>query len=295
MEIQKSPTTSWRIVLGIAAPIYMLANLYLILIGESVGILLLILANVLYQILLTWLTKRVTDPMPNEEEAQPINKTKIWIQIGILGIIILLTGFASDSVPVWSAIVNWAKALGESNLPAEWFGGPGNAVANPLQYFVIPLVLLLLLGAKPTELGLGKGHQIWKSSVIWLALPVVIWGVLLMTGQLPAQTLARRIIGNTFQNGFFEEFLMRGALQTCLRKIMASPWALTVQAFVFGLWHLRANTDMMDGNLIAGIAFCIISQTAAGFIFGYLFERTRNLVVPSVAHVVMNVLGQTFG
>lgn len=286
----------WRSVLWVVIPLYILANLYLILIGELDGVLIRF-AYTLYLVLLAWLTFQVTNPQPAENEAQSEeaqNKSKTWIQIAVLMVIIIITGVRAN-IPVWSTIVDWSFNLGETILPAEWFGGPGNSVANPLQYFVIPLIILLLMGAKPAELGLGKGHKVWQACLVWLALPVVIWVGLLATGSMPLQTLARRIIGNFFQNGFFEEFLFRGALQTRLKKIISVPWALTLQAIFFGLWHLYANTQSMDGNVWAGIAVCVISQMVSGIVFGYIFERTRNLVAPSMAHVVMNALGQSFG
>ncbi len=283
----------WRSTLWFAIPLYLISNIYLIYLGEISGVMLLF-AYTVYTGLLGWLTMRVTTPQPVEETQPQQSKRMLWIQIGILLIVIIFTGIGSN-IPLWSNIVNWFYQLGEATLPAEWFGGPGNSIANPMQYFVIPFIILLLMGVKPAELGLGKGHKVWQASLIWLALPVVIWVVLLVMGLLPVQTLARRIIGNFFQNGFFEEFLMRGALQTRLKNIISTPWALTIQAIVFGLWHLRANTASMDGNLLAGIAICIASQAVGGFVYGYVFERTRNLVVPTIAHVAMNALSQSFG
>jgi membrane protease YdiL (CAAX protease family) len=287
--------TEWRTVFWVVLPIYLLANLYLLVIGESAGILLLLLAYALYMALLGWFTVRATEPAPAEATDAQQNKSRLWIQIAVLSVIILITGLGSRSVPIWSNMVEWFHALGESFLPVEWFGGPGNSVANPMQYFVIPFLLLLLLGAKPAELGFGKGHQVRKTCLIWLALPFVFFAVLLAMGTVSLQMVVRRFISNFFQNGFFEEFLFRGALQTRLGKVVSTPWALTLQAFLFGLWHLRANTQMMDGNLLAGLAFCIISQTVAGFAFGVIYHRTRNLIAPSLAHVFMNMLGQTVG
>jgi len=224
-------------------------------------------ANTIYLFLLAWLTWRVTRPIPTEETEQHTDRPRLWAQIGVLLIIIFLTGLNSNSIPLWSNMVTWFYNLGESFLIAEWFGGPGNSIANPVQYFVIPIIFLLLLGAKPAELGFGKGNKVWQACLI---------------------------IGNTFQNGFFEEFLFRGALQTRLRRVMSTPWALTIQAVIFGLWHLRANTQMMDGNVLAGLAVCLVSQAVSGFVYGYVYQRTKNLIVPSVAHVAMNVLGQSF-
>ncbi|MBI4927091.1 MAG: CPBP family intramembrane metalloprotease [Anaerolineae bacterium] len=285
---------AWRTILWIALPLYFLATFYLLALGEWTGVLLR-LAYTAYTALLVWLTIRVTRPQPVEAAPQPSGKTRVWAQLVMLAAVILLTGISALNIPLWSALVDGAYRLGEALLPVEWFGGPGNALANPLQYFVIPIILLLILGARPGELGLGRGYRILQSSLVWLALPLLIWTGLMATGSLAPQALARRLIGNTFQNGFFEEFLFRGALFTRLRQVMASPVAMLVQALLFGLWHLRANTQSMDGNLLAGLAVCVISQAVTGLMYGIVFQRTRNLIVPSVAHVAMNALSQTFG
>jgi len=275
-------------------PVFLIANAYLLYLGEMSSVVIRS-AYIIYLSLLAWLTWRVTRPLPIEEAEETGDRSKILTQIGVLVGIILVTGLNANNIPLWSNMVDWFYNLGESILPAEWFGGPGNSIANPVQYFVIPFILLLLLGAKPAKLGFGKGNKVWQACLVWLALPILIWGSLLIAGSLSLQTFARRIIGNTFQNGFFEEFLFRGALQTRLRRVMSTPWALIIQAVLFGLWHLRANTESMDGNVLAGLAVCLIGQTIAGFVYGYMYQRTRNLIVPSVAHVAMNVLGQTFG
>jgi membrane protease YdiL (CAAX protease family) len=280
----------WRNIFWVGLAIYILSNLYLVSIGESFGTLALFLGRTLYYALLIWLTIKVTNQISPEEKEANENKSKLWIQIVVIGLVIIITGF-SLNLPLWSNVVEWSYNFGEATLPAEWFGGPGNSVANPVQYFVIPFILLLLLGAKPAELGFGKGHKVWRALLVWLALPIVAWIIFVASGMMPLQSLLRRIIGNTFQNGFFEEFLFRGALQTRLGKLVSVPWALTLQAIIFGLWHLRANTQMMDGNILAALVVCLISQTVSGFVFGYIFHRTKNLLVPTVAHVAMNTLG----
>lgn len=290
--ISLNPT--WRKILCITVPIYLIANSYLIILGELEGVLMLA-AYAVYVSISAWLTKRITQSFIVEKREIPVNEILPSLQIGVLLVIIALTGFASSHIPIWSNMVTWFYNLGETILPVEWFGGPGNSMANPLQYFVIPFILLLLLGAKPSELGLGKGHKVLQACLVWLVLPLVIWIGLFATGLLPLQALLRRLIGNTFQNGFFEEFLFRGALQSRLRKLTSMPLALTLQATAFGAWHLRANTESMDGNALAGLAISLVSQSVAGFVYGFVFHRTHNLIAPSVAHVVMNVLGQSFG
>lgn len=286
--------THWRPILWIVLPVYLLANMYLLRLGEIDGVLLL-LANALYLALMAWLTTRLTHPQPAAKSAADVSKTTLGAQLSVILVMLILTGLIGFSIPLWSNLVNWFYNLGESFLPAAWFGGPGNAVANPVQYFLIPFGLLLLLGAQPNELGFGKGHKVWQVCLLWLALPLVIWVGLLATGSLAPQTFVRRLIGNSLQNGFFEEFLFRGALYTRLRLLLSWPWAIVIQALLFGLWHLQVNTQAMDGNILAGLALCMVSQTVSGLVYGIVFQRTRNLAAPSVVHVVMNVLGQSFG
>jgi membrane protease YdiL (CAAX protease family) len=284
----------WRSILWVALPITLIALAYLLVVGEWNGVTFLV-ANAAYLALLTWVTHRATSPLPPEQVEPPQRSVVTWAQIGAPVAVILLTGLSFVNIPLWSSMVELFYRLGETFLPVEWFGGPGNSVANPVQYFVIPFILLLVLKARPGHLGFGQGNRVWIACLAWLALPVTIWIAFLATGFLPPQTLARRILANAFQNGFFEEFLFRGALLTRLRRVMSAPWALALQAVVFGLWHLQANTRSMEGNLLAGLALCIVSQTVSGLVYGIVFQRTRNLITPSVAHVAMNVLGQSFG
>lgn len=285
-----------RPVLIIVAPLFLISYIYLLIRGEwvSVG---LMLANTLFLALLSWLTARVTEPMPPEAEPSPAAARpswRLWAQLGVLGVIMIITGLLPDA-PLWSGMVSRLRSLGDAILPVEWFGGPGNAVANPVQYFVIPLLLLMALGARPRELGLGRGHRVWRASLVWLIGPGLVLLFPAAMGALSAQGFIRQIISNFFQNGFFEEFLFRGALQTRLRHVLSAPWTLVVQALLFGLWHVRSNTQAFGGDVLGGLAWCIVSQGVIGLAFGFVFHRTRNLVAPTVGHVMINVMGRAFG
>ena len=93
------------------------------------------------------------------------------------------------------------------------------------------------------------------------------------------------------QNGFGEEFLFRGAMQTRLRVLLNPSWAIVIQALLFGIWHFGANFGYKG---IAGIntviAFSVVVQGTAGLAFGIIFQRTRNLFACSAIHVVTNSL-----
>lgn len=271
--------------------LWLVSSFYLLIQGHTLSLALMI-AALLFWGLHTWLSVRVTAPPPATLPLVSGKQWQNWLQIGLL---ILFVAIANQPLPLWRDFVTRLRTLGEQSLPVVWVGGPGNAVANPVQYFVLPLLVLLLLGAKPRELGLQWGQGTGRVCAIWLLLPVVTFGVLMGMGKLPAQTLARRLLGNMLQNGFFEEFLFRGALQSRLAKVLSLAWALVTQALLFGLWHLNANLAMFDGDWPSAVAWCIVSQAMIGLLFGILFQRTRSLIAPSVVHVLINTVGQTFG
>lgn len=287
--VGRVPTSIWLFT-GLAV----LSTAYLLSIGEGAGVALLA-AYAAYTGLLTWLTIRLTTPLPIAPAARPGHTPRLALQLAVIGGVLLFTALPALAPAPWTALVERTAALGDALLPAAWVGDGGNALANPLQYFVLPLLALLLLGARPAELGMGRGWRMGRVCALWLALPALIWAVLLGLGQLPLQTLVRRLLGNLLQNGFFEEFLLRGALQTRLERLLTPADALVLQALAFGFWHIGSNTEMMDGNLLAGLAVCVASQAVSGLFLGIVFRRTGNLVAPTVVHVAMNVLGQTFG
>lgn len=276
--------------LSILGGLWLVSALYLLVQGQAVPVAL-ATAAFLFWGAHTWLSVRLTPPQPAALPPQPPTG-RLWGQIAV---ILLFIAIANQPLPGWGALVDGLRALGEATLPARWVGGPGNAVANPVQYFVLPLLALLFLGAKPAELGLQWGYRSWRVCGIFLLIPTVTWLALIGLGNLPVQTVVRRLIGNALQNGFFEEFLFRGALQSRLNQRLSNHGALVLQALIFGFWHLEANLAMFAGDWLAALAWSVVSQAMISLLFGLLFQRTRSLLVPSVAHVVSNAFGQTFG
>ena len=91
------------------------------------------------------------------------------------------------------------------------------------------------------------------------------------------------------QNGFGEEFLYRGALQTRLRVFLSPSWSIVIQALLFGLWHFGANHGIKGiTSTAAVVAYCILFQATAGLAFGIIFQRTRNLAACTLVHIITN-------
>lgn len=245
-------------------------------------------------LLFSLLTVAMTTSAPGAPAA-PAERLRLWLQIGLILIFIGLTAWRGlafhnvvargASIPLWSAFIDWLQRLGD-----RWFGN-SNYVANPVTYVVLPLLLLLLVGARLPELGFGRGHRIWRVLLLWCAIPIIYFVYALLSGQLALGRLSARFISNFMQNGFFEEFLFRGALQTRLRRLWSPGWALVIQALLFGAWHLGLGyTNTGHNGLLPALASTIVYQAVIGLALGVIFERTRNLLAPSIVHIIVNSL-----
>jgi uncharacterized protein len=78
--------------------------------------------------------------------------------------------------------------------------------------------------------------------------------------------------------GFVEEFIFRSMLQTVLEKEFGNTKGLLAASLVFGLMFS-----------IYGILSEIIFGFCAGLAIGYLFQRTRSLLLIALAHGIANI------
>lgn len=247
--------------------------------------------------LFVWLVVRVTaNATPDDAvPATPGDRPRLCLQFAWLLAVVAITGWrglvfhglAHGAVPGFDALVGEAGDLGAHLLPAAWVGDPRNALANPIAYLLVPLAGLLLLGARLRSLGFGRGHRVFVVVAVTCALPA-LW----IAAHLPSpQRLVAVLASNTLQNGPFEEFLFRGALMTRLLPLVGRPWAVVVQAVLFGLWHVGAAAHGSDGGAMAftaAAAQTIVGQATAGLLFGVVALRTNNLWAGSLLHVLSN-------
>jgi len=239
------------------------------------------------------LTIRITSDAPFTRAAA--GRGRLVAQVAVVAAVVALTAWngilfhevpGAEPLPVWTALVD---ALGRAG---DAVSGNGNYVANPVTYAVLPLLLLVLLGARPRDLGLVRGHRTGRVILLWAAIPVGFLAIAVATGQLTLSRVLNRLVSNAMQNGPWEEFLLRGALQTRLRALLSPAWAVVIQALVFGAWHVGLGYTTTNGaGLLPALAISIVHQGVIGLAFGIVFERTRSLIAPSVIHILANTMG----
>jgi hypothetical protein len=82
-----------------------------------------------------------------------------------------------------------------------------------------------------------------------------------------------------------EELLFRGAIQGRLRASFGPRGAVVGSSLVFGSVHVANYTGSVVGALV-GVAIV----TVGGLVFGTIYERTGNLLVPILAHGAYNAV-----
>ena len=280
------------------AAIWVVSIIYLLATGNGViGSSTFALGILVFSAITFSITENQAETPVMEKKRSPL----LWLQLFVIAFFLLLTGYRgfvfnvmpgrANTIPVWSWFGDWFSDLGGLYLSGVVDHSPGLAAANFAGYFLIPFVLLLLLGARLPELGLGKGHRVWRVAALWVIIPLIFFVINIINGSTSLMMLGTMFLGNLLRNGFSEEFLFRGALQTRLKQWLGSDWALVLQALVFAVWHLGADTQFMGGDVWQGLALGIASHSISGLAMGVIFQRTRNLIAPSIVHVVINMFG----
>lgn len=279
--------------------IWLIAAIYLLALGR-IFIVLQVLALLIVVMFFCLVTARITktEHKPGVKSSRK-RKALLFLQIVVIVFFIFITFYTSlmfhgvvkyRSIPLWTPLISAFSDLGKKLLDLDYIGGPPSlAMANTAKYFLLPLPLLLLLGARLTRLGLCRGHRTLSVVALWCFIPAGFLMYMLTSGSLTFKGLIRRFLMHLFQNGFGEEFLFRGALQTRLKAFLSPSWSIVIQALFFGLWHFGANLGFKGiTGILPVIAVCILLQATAGLVFGIIFLRTRNLIACTLVHIITN-------
>ncbi|MCC7352934.1 MAG: CPBP family intramembrane metalloprotease [Anaerolineae bacterium] len=164
-----------------------------------------------------------------------------------------------------------------------------NLTQNVVTQLLIPLLIFLALGYGARALG-------FRLRGWWLALPLAIPTMLLqLAGGSFALNPARfpaAFLFNLGISGLPEEFWARSLLQTRLEHGLGSALrGAVIAAIVFGLMHLPAHVRNYGSDWPRVIAACLGRQALSGFVFGYLWLKTRSLAPGALWHAFGNTIG----
>ena len=248
-----------------------------------------------------WLTFRLTrgrPPLPEtsppdarssddgDERAEPAGETDRRRLVAQLVVALLLSGLTLvrlADIPVWSTLFRAVYRVGDA-LP----GYNANWVVNPVLYVVLPGAAVLALGARWSGLGFRRGWRPWRVIALWSAPVVAVWVYALATGTAGLGRIAGTVARNGVTNGFSEEFLWRGVIQTRIGRLWTPEWGLVLASLGFGWWHIDSIHDWAGNDLLVAASLNVTVQATMGLALGVIFDRTRNLLAPSVVHAVVN-------
>jgi len=127
-------------------------------------------------------------------------------------------------------------------------------------------------------------------AVSMLSLPSSENNVMTYIGDDPTMVLI--MIGVVFFfNAPAEEFLFRNVVQKRLYEAFSRTHAIVIASVIFALVHFVSYAVLSDSLLATMVP--IVTVFGGGLIFGYLYAKSENLLVPILSHAVYN--GFQFG
>jgi membrane protease YdiL (CAAX protease family) len=285
----RAPATWFCVLMLLVASLYLVATGYtgalLIALGTSFGTGLFVLLTI----------PLTPDVAPAPWIGVSRSRRRGWLQLGVVLLLVLLVYqalLASFGLlpPALAIIPIWTGFLSAVYQVQASLGIPPNYLLVPLVYGVIPCAILLLLGARPGELGLARGYHVWRIAALWSVLPLALILIACAQGHWTLPSLLRRTVQTTLNSGPFEEFLFRGALLTRLATLFGNGWGIVLSGLAFGLLHVASiAASQTHGNLLAGAAIGLLQQGVGGMGFAIVVCRTRNVLATSIIHVISNV------
>lgn len=177
-------------------------------------------------------------------------------------------------------------------------------------HVALPCLLLAAVGAAPLALFTTKprGRPFWLTlAVLGPAILIVLAVISPSLKQIadlklgPASLVlaaGASFVWMAVEAGLCEEFLFRAVLQTRLAAALKSEaGAVVIGALVFALVHSpglytrgHASDIGHSQNLIQVIAYTVAVLSPAGLFLGFMWARTRNLLLVVILHALVDVL-----
>jgi membrane protease YdiL (CAAX protease family) len=241
-----------------------------------------------------WWTTRGAEAKPIEVARPARESAAFLIYLGVYAIVFLGWGLS-------------AARAGYPPGPAQEWLILGLKLAV---HVVLPALILLALGARLAPLMQARlGHrEVWLTLVV---LGALILGLLCVvspslrdiaalnpTLATLAWALPLGFIWIAVEAGLSEEFLYRAVLQTRLTALFGSAWAgVLATSVLFGLAHMPGlylrggpGVDGWSTDPFQVAAFTLATLAPLSVLFGFIYHRTRSLLLVVLLHACVDVL-----
>ena len=277
--------------------LWLLAASYMILVGHG-SFVVSILPTVAFSLVMMLLTIPLTagGPKPAWEMPPGYSRTRLWLQIGVIVLIVLV-------IQYFDLVVNGTIDANRVNIPllgplfgavytaAKVHNGGPVFLASVAMYVIVPVVLMLLLGARWRELGFGKGYHSWRTFALWSFLFLVLIAVALILRRVTPAALLGGFVVLLLLAGLTEEVFYRGVVMTRLTQLTGSvAWGIGLSALLFGLGHLGTTLPQEGGNVPLALAHVVVNYVFTGIPAAVIFLRTRSLLTGVLYHTLGDVV-----
>ncbi|WEV43986.1 type II CAAX endopeptidase family protein [Lactobacillus sp. ESL0684] len=152
--------------------------------------------------------------------------------------------------------------------------------------YIVAVWFLLWLNKKWLKEPLDFGNWRWSPEVIIIGLFALlseVYGITTTKIGFNATDLSNLCF--TFGPAIFEELWFRGIVLVALVRRMKQQklgvfWALLITSIIFGLGHVILN----DQPNLQELMLQVISAAGGGFLYGALYLRSQNLLLPMLLH-----------
>jgi membrane protease YdiL (CAAX protease family) len=225
----------------------------------------------------------------------------LMIALSVTAIALTKREFASS----WFTLKNWRSDISiaiicaisaAAFIPSLVFPIIANNVVLNAVFSIAATMLTLLFVSRKKNVS-EKTESSNKGMAVLAFAPVFL--VTAIASSINYGLIASTVIFQFFFAGFGEEIMFRGYMQSRLNEGFGYPWkfagvkfgpGLLITSMLFGVLHLLNPFNPLQVQY--GLAIWSgISSMVAGFLFGFIREKTGNVLAPSIAHGLVD-LGQ---